>query len=109
MERRRATRYPLHAPVVFQWMDGEERNQQGGGFTRDISTCGVFVLCEAPPPEAVGIALEILLPPFAADTPGLRLKGKGEVVRAEQTQPMCGFAVVSDLDLPQSRDVGEAN
>jgi hypothetical protein len=100
VEQRLSSRYQLRLPVIFRWTDDNGVTQQGGGFTRDISTGGVFVICDAPPQPAACIALELLLPPLAGNAPGLRLQGNAQVVRAEQASPMIGFAALSDLDLP---------
>jgi len=99
MERRATCRYLLRLPVILRWTDDNGVTQERGGFTRDISTGGVFVICDAPPQLATCIALELLLPPLAADAPGLRLTSSAQVVRAEQA-PMTGFAALSDFDLP---------
>ncbi len=95
VERRKTARYQLRVPVIIQWNNQEGARQQGGGFSRDISTGGVFVLCNASPPTNTAISLEVLLPPLEAAAQGLRLQAGGEIVRVEET----GFAAAGDLGL----------
>ena len=96
MEQRKSHRYRLHAPVIFGWTDPDGLSQLRGGFTRDISAGGLFVLCEASAPLEAVLTLEVLLPPFKASSTALRLKGEGHVVRVEMKQT--GFAAASEFD-----------
>ena len=81
MELRRATRYRVRSPVLFQWVDAGEVQRQAGGFTRDISTSGVFVISEVLPPVGKAVAYELMLPPLQVEDPSWRLKATGRVVR----------------------------
>ena len=93
MDLRRATRYRVHAPVIFQWIDEEGVQRQAGGFTRDISTGGIFVLSAMSPPIGTGISLEVILPSLAAASRGCQLKADGRVVRVESE----GFGGTADF------------
>src|SRR2546430_5432235 len=58
---RKAIRFPLEAPIVFQWADsGSEK--RGEGRTRDISETGAFVLSRTCPPAGAEISFNIFLP-----------------------------------------------
>ncbi len=93
MELRRATRFQVHAPVIFHWIDQEGVQRQAGGFARDISTGGVFVLSEVPPPIGTVVRLELMLPRLEAAARGWQLKASGKVVRVEWD----GFAGTADF------------
>jgi len=58
---RKAIRFPLEAPIMFQWADsGSEK--RGGRRTRDISEMGAFVLSRMCPPAGAEISFNIFLP-----------------------------------------------
>jgi len=98
MEQRKAIRYQVRAPVLFRWTDINGVGLQGGGFSRDISSDGVFVCCDRLPPLKTAIGIEVLLSVAQAPGPGLWLSGQGEVVRVEgEKEP--GFAAKTRLDL----------
>ncbi len=103
---RRATRYLMHLPVIFQW--GYQGRVNGGtGFTRDISTGGVFVHSSMAPPVGTPIALEVHLPPMAPSGPGLRLQAEGYVVRVEGIEEHAGFAVAAHFGLHDALNTGD--
>lgn len=72
---------------------------EGTGFTRDISTGGVFVTSSTAPPLGTPIAVELHLPSLAPSGPGLRLRAEGQVVRVEGMQEQPGFAVAAHFGL----------
>ncbi len=90
MENRNALRYPLRFPVIFKWHDCDEISRQGGGFTRDISTGGLFISSASAPPAGTPLAFEVLLPPLEAKPKNLKLQAEGRVARSEGN----GFGVV---------------
>ncbi len=92
-------RYPLRAPVIFRWKDPQGTTQQEGGFTRDMSSDGVFVLCSKYPPAGIAVALEVFLPPIEATAQGLRLQAEGTVVRIGVAGEGSGFAAAADFGL----------
>lgn len=91
------------APVLFNWTDGERVSWQGGGFTRDVSSGGVFVYCDRLPPLKTAVSMEILLPLGEAPRSGLRLRGEGVVIRLEEREDNAGFAAKADFDLDRSK------
>jgi hypothetical protein len=96
----------MNAPVLFLWKDESGIGHQGGGFTRDISSNGVFVFCSANcPPAGSDIAMEIAFPPLEDDVQGLQIKAQGRVVRVDQTEGPAGFAAATDLGLPNGGDL----
>lgn len=82
--------------MIFGWTDPDGLSQRQGGFTRDISTGGLFVLCDVSPPLETVLTLSVLLPPLQAALPFLRLTGEGQVVRVGMKQT--GFAAASEFD-----------
>ena len=95
IERRRAVRYQLRAPVVFKSLEGQIA-KPGAGFVQNISTEGVFVLCPRPLSVEDLIELEILLPPFGTYDAKLFVRYTGFVVRVEGES---GFAVAAKVSL----------
>ena len=90
MERRRAARFGLNMPVICQCENEHGRARELGGFSRNISTTGLFVAAPGAPSERTPVAVTVLLPPLhKSDGHALQLKSKGLVVRAEPD----GFAV----------------
>ena len=94
MNRRRSVRFELQVPVICRWKDHQGSAHEIGGFSRDISTAGLFVLSSMPPPDGTDVSVEVLLPALGGDTSrGLRLQSEGEVVRVEHGEAETGFAV----------------
>ncbi len=99
VEHRKIYRYQLRVPAVIQWGWQPGIRQQVEGFTRDISTRGVFVCCPVSPPAGAAVELEIRLPPLAAAAQGLRLQAEGQVVRVDGAGTESGFAAVASFGL----------
>lgn len=103
MERRKAARFLLGCPAIFEWTDQQGRPHAGAGFTRDVSTLGVFVLSTVSPPDESKLQMQILLPPPPPAEEGLKLRSEATVVRIESKNEGSGFAARSEFAL-----VGEA-
>jgi hypothetical protein len=100
MERRKSKRYLLRAPVVFSWTDSMRAGHQGSGFTLNISSAGVFVLCnESPPSPDVAVTLDMAIPPMDTHRQGVRLKSGGDVLRVEETEGSLAFAAATEFNL----------
>jgi hypothetical protein len=115
VELRSASRYRLNAPAVYWWEGADDVSERGGGFTQDISSSGVFVLTTALPPVAARLEIDILLPGVGDGSPGVRLNGRGFVLRLQHgpTGPV-GFAASvqffqEDPDLAAVRGRGSVN
>jgi hypothetical protein len=91
-EKRAVPRYRLHLPVVFKWRKDETHTE--GGFTRDISAKGLFVMCTEAPPLRTTIELEILFP---ASGPIPAVAVAGHVVRIPTDGEEHGFAAETQL------------
>ena len=91
----------MRVPVIFRWTDEQGQTTQGAGFTRDISTAGLFVYSATPPPADVAVHLEVLLPLHEGGQ-GTRLEGLGRVIRIEGKAERAGFAATSDFGLDNS-------
>lgn len=98
-ERRNSTRYPLRLPVVFSPAEGGGQNYVGG-FTRDVSTTGVYVVVSEEndsPPLYSTISLRVMLPPLERHAHGLQLETEGYVIRVNDQLEQIGFAASADL------------
>ena len=105
LERRHHPRYQLRVPVLFHWSDALGRKHQGAGFSRDLSTAGLFVNSDYPPPPGTDIEIEILLPSLESDAAdGLRLRAHGTVRRAISATEPTGFAASADLGMVPDSD-----
>jgi PilZ domain len=89
-EKRAAPRYRLSLPVLVRWSEGE--THLCGGFTRDVSTRGAFVLCSEKLPLDTTVEIEILLP-TSGKLPGMTVRTTGRVVRTYVENEGAGFAV----------------
>ena len=99
VNRRGSVRFELHMPVICRWRDGQGGPHEIGGFSRDISTAGVFVASPAPPPEETDVTLEVLLPALGgAASHGLQLQSAGKVVRVDHGMAAPGFAVRCEFE-----------
>ena len=101
VQPRRADRFRMRVAVVFHWIDEHGTTQHGSGFTRDISTAGLFVYSATPPPANGAIELDVLLPLHEGGQ-GTRLQAPGRVVRVEGQGDRGGFAAISDFGLHDS-------
>ena len=98
LERRGSARYALCLPVIFHWDDEGRQRASRGGFTRDVSTAGVFIVASDGPPTSTQVSMEIVLPSFnSAGT--VTLECIGTVLRSEATQEAnVGFAVSGSFE-----------
>jgi hypothetical protein len=90
-------RYPLEAPVVFSWEDGDGVAQLHEGRTYDISGKGAFVLATPCPPLQAQVNLKISIP-AVSDSSRAMMEVEGRVLRVEQagaSEGRDGFAVLS--------------
>ena len=99
MHQRESVRFHIRLPVIFRWNDEQRGRQQNGGFTHDISTGGLFVYSNIPPPSGVTVELEVMLPPLEESGHGVRLRSEGRVLRTERKGEHTGFAATGDFDL----------
>jgi hypothetical protein len=95
-ELRAAERFRLKLPVSLTWQVRKKQDQYGHGFTRDISTRGMFVLARTCPPMGKPLRFEINL--ALNGSAAIRVEGRGRVIRVERTASkatITGFAVVN--------------
>jgi len=103
-ERRSVRRYGLSVPVLYRWIGEDGSECHGAGFTRDVSTGGMYVTCENDsPPVGAPVAIEVSLPPLDARLAGLKLKAKASVVRRGGSSERNGFAILTDLAAEEAR------
>ena len=100
---RAATRYPLRFPVLLSWvLDGD--GGTGDGFTRDVSTMGLFVESTASLPIGTPINVDLVLQTRAASGSGAHLRGNGSVVRLAGVTEAKGFAIAAQLGFTEKRE-----
>ena len=81
-ERRSARRYLVSADAYFAWQEGEGRNLNGTGSTRDISDHGAFIQAVRTPAVGSNISVVLTLPNITGHaTRKSQLRGRGTVVR----------------------------
>jgi hypothetical protein len=94
--------------VIFKWTDEGGSPVQEGGFTRDISTVGLYISCPKLPPIQTVLALEILLPPTKKVlSESLKLEAIVEIVRVVTDAEERGFATVGELAIHGSQYIIE--
>jgi hypothetical protein len=77
----------------------EGQPQHGAGFTRDMSTGGVCVICDRPYALEVGmqIRLEVVLPALDPNNEPAQLCVEGSVTRVGGPNEKPGFALKGEL------------
>lgn len=98
MEQRRSVRYPVNAPAIFRWEEAG-RERRGGGFTRDMSAKGAYILCDpqARPGVGCGIRVQLMLPPIDSAADRVEFEADVIVVRTNTANEETGFAVSGDF------------
>jgi hypothetical protein len=101
LERRRQIRFGLHAPVHFSWIDRDGVIHTGEGFSRDISSHGVYVYAEwhVQPQNDADIKIDISLHSFSETERAVHMSGNAKVVRVEPSatdEHSGGFVASSD-------------
>jgi hypothetical protein len=87
----------LRLPVIFRWRGQNECF--GGGFTKNVSVGGIFIVSNRCPPKGNEITVEVVLPDFPQRTKELRLECGGHVNRLLEVGDACsGFAVAGSFD-----------
>jgi hypothetical protein len=100
VDRRSSVRYALRLPVLFQQGETAIGEQQGAGFTRDMSTTGAYIMCEKEaerPTLSSSLTIQVLIPSLTAKSPGMRLTGVATVVRTSAPNEEPGFAVAGEF------------
>ena len=98
MELRKAVRYRLDLPVTFRWAATSGGDGLGMGFTRDISSAAMFVLCENCPPQDALVSCEVML--AHPESQGYcQIFAHGRVLRTEENpqRHAFGFALLGDM------------
>ena len=98
LERREQIRFGLRALVKFVWVDGEGTRHQEQGFTRDISSRGMFIFSDSLPPTKVDLQAEVFFGCVAGADANLELRVKALVLRVESaltSGSYNGFAVLN--------------
>lgn len=97
MERRGATRFRLRLAVVFSWRDEQGIVQGSEGWSRDLSSRGIYVRADIVPPVGVAVEMNVFLPEPGYQIRAAEIHAKGLVVRVDRragTQSS-GFAAMN--------------
>jgi hypothetical protein len=78
---------------MFSWEHSDRGTMRGEGYTRDISSIGVFVLTDDRLPPGTVVKLEVALPSLRGQRSGACLRTQGHVVRSEEV----GFAATANM------------
>jgi hypothetical protein len=105
-------RFGLRARVHFEWTDRDGVMHKGDGFTRDITSHGVYVSAEwrAQPQADDDIDVDILLPSLREAHPTLHMHGRSKVIRVEPTatdEHSGGFVAASNSYVLQEEQNAE--
>ena len=100
VDLREFVRYNLDLPLTFTWADEQGNECHGTGFTRDISSGGMYVFSDACPDEATSVRCSVLLPRLdGAESMG-GIEALGRVVRRgageQYFDEPAGFALIGD-------------
>ena len=105
MDRRQARRFEMCAPVIFTWTDGEGKPREGAGFSRNISTRGVFVIAHAAVPAVcANMELQVILPSLSSRSQDMELMAQGTVARIEKLAEGTGLGVASLFGMVEDRE-----
>ena len=90
-------------PVICKCEQGGNGNEIAG-FSRNISTTGVFVMgCASTPAQGTAVEVEVLLPPFNAHSQPIQLKSLGRVVWGTAGGGRPGFAVACPFGISEDQ------
>ena len=78
MERRGATRFRLRLAVVFSWRDEHGIVQGSEGWSRDLSSRGIYVRAETVPPVGAAVEMNVFLPEPGYQIRAAELHAKGQ-------------------------------
>ena len=68
------------------------------GLTRDISSKGMFILCDSQPPEKTDVQVEVIFQPVDENTRSIRLRAESLVLRIQSSggaEADRGFAILN--------------
>jgi hypothetical protein len=98
LERREQIRFGVRALVKFEWIDGQGTRHQEQGFTRDISSRGMFIFSDSLPPTKADLQAEVFFGGIAGAGANLELRVNALVLRVEsvlESGSYNGFAVLN--------------
>ncbi len=98
LERRKQIRFALRAPVHFRWKDRDGIVHRGQGFTRDISSQGVYIYAESQPPPDTNIHIDVLFSSLLEARSPVQMSAGAKVIRVEPIsidERTGGFVAVS--------------
>lgn len=108
MNRRQARRFEMCAPVIFTWTDGQGHTREGAGFSRNISTRGVFVVTHSVVPElSSSMELQVILPWLSSRSRDMELVAQGIVARIETLAKGAGLGIASPFGIVEDPDTSD--
>ncbi len=101
--RRKFRRMKIEVPVLISWPDSP--SVSADGFTRDVSSSGMFIITNSAPPLGSLVKLAVLVKRPSTQTSDLRITTSGRVLRIETTtvNDTYGFAVQTESRLALSK------
>ena len=87
---RRTLRFPVQTAVTFWWTNGNGKQHQGEGRSRDVSEHGAFVMAPLCPPVGANVVLKIALEGIPKGIGALPVELMGEVLRVERPPAEAG-------------------
>lgn len=96
-ERRQSRRFRLRLAVVFSWRDEHGVLQSGEGWSRNISSRGIYVRTKCAPSAGLAVEMNVFLPQPAYELRAAEIYAKGHVTRVDQgpRTEVCGFAATN--------------
>jgi hypothetical protein len=82
LEQREHPRFDVRAHVDFEWIE-EGVLQTGQGFTRDISSKGMFIYSDTKPPTKADLRVRVYLDSSAQTLTKVQVRANSLVVRVE--------------------------
>ena len=82
-QARKTLRFPLQSAVTFWWTNGNGKQHEGEGRSRDVSEHGAFVFAPLCPPVGANVVLKIALEGAPNDIVPIPVEVEGEVLRVE--------------------------
>jgi hypothetical protein len=97
LERRDHIRYGVRVLVDFEWID-KGVPQRGRGFTRDISSKGMFICSDSEPPLKTHLQVDVFFRTVTEALTNLQLRAESLVVRVEPAaspDTLHGFGILN--------------
>jgi hypothetical protein len=89
--------------VIFEWKD-QLGQHVIGGFSHDVSTKGLRLICKQLPPLNASGDLHLMLPPAHNSSHSVQLQAAGKVARILSSAEGPGVAITAELDIDDAEE-----